>query len=182
MTDVAVEYQVFSFPAGWDVVKFDDSKHHQSRYEWKFELLVTKNPEVWSRRMGQAAVDLLAWQATSRRFVFIEVKDYRLKATVLPPKLAAVVARKVRDTLAALAQAARDPACDVHGYGQRLTQQSATVEVFLDIQWPKPRKKLAPAPATMSAAVQDELDIAFRRSGLRARVVHDANRNEWAVR
>jgi hypothetical protein len=184
VTNVQVERQVFTFPAGWDVVKFDDSAHHKSRYEWRFELLVTKQPEVWSRPIGQAAVDLLAWESSASRFLFIEVKDYRQNAPVLPPKLAAVVARKVRDTLAALAQAARDPASDMRAYGQHLASESITVEVFLDLQWPRPRpgKKLAPAPAVVDAALQDELDKAFHRSGLNAKVIHDSNRTEWTVR
>lgn len=186
MSTIPVESQQFDFDDGWQVDKYDTSDHFKGRrrYEWKFPVRVKKNPLHWSEPLGQAAVDLLAWHAASRRFLFIEVKDYRRKlgqSSALVQELPAVVARKARDTLAGLAQASYEQGSDMRPYAIRLAQ-ATSVEVLLDIQWPVPRRKAAPPNPQLQALVAQGLQTAFHRSGLTAKVIDSSNRTEWQVR
>jgi hypothetical protein len=182
-----VQDQYFDFGDDWEVTKYDDSGHFLGarRFDWKFPVRITKEPLVWSQPLGQSAVDLLAWHSEPRRFLFIEVKDYRKKKVGDPqeliPELHSVVARKVRDTLAGLAMASYDAGSDMQEYSGWLAQ-AAMVEVYLDIRWPLPKLKAAPANPQLQALVAQKLVLAFQHSGLKARVVDNERRAEWEVR
>ena len=53
----------FSFPAGWDAIKYDDSAHYRRHFQ--------------SFAGGSKAVDFVAFGGTSDELWLIQVKDYR---------------------------------------------------------------------------------------------------------
>lgn len=147
------EKQEFSFPLAWDVVAFDKSVfYNTSVSNWQFRVCVAKEtpttPAIWSRAIGQGAVDFIAWDPTGRDLHLIEVKDYRIGAKVVPAELPDVLARKTRDTLAALALAQTVPASDVSGIASKLPS-CGKLSVWLDVNWPTP----APGSLQPSARV-----------------------------
>ena len=90
---IAVEKLSFSFPDSWQVTKYDDWEFYRKHF--------TKQGD------GIKAVDLLAILIAIPNGIdafLIEAKDYRHPdaVSVLPSKLADDVAKKVRDTLAAM--------------------------------------------------------------------------------
>ncbi len=84
---VQVEQLSFSFPQGWDVVKYDDTSFYRNQFG----------------RMWQSirAVDLLAVSDNNVAYL-VEVKDYRLATDAAPTDLPLIIAQKIFDTLAAL--------------------------------------------------------------------------------
>lgn len=87
MTVLDVDGLIFTFPAGWKASKFD---------EWSFY-----RHQFAKQGSGIKAVDLVA-VGPGRVAYLIEVKDYRHPDAEKPSGLAAAIAGKVMDTLAAM--------------------------------------------------------------------------------
>jgi hypothetical protein len=145
--------QTFTFPSSWQVIHYDLTNHHQHAGKWSFRVRLTRKPETWSPHpIGQKAVDFAAIDHANQ-LILIEVKDYRVGATVLPSHLPDVFAQKVQGTLFGLALAAQNPASDAHHLGQALTVAKA-IHAYLDVRWPTVGGSLlAPSPQTMRANV-----------------------------
>jgi len=89
MTEI-IDGKRFSFPQGWQVLKYDDSAFHRRQFQ--------------SFAGGSKAVDAVA--VTDKHTVWlIEVKDYRRQRRGKPGSVFDEVAAKVRATLAGLATA-----------------------------------------------------------------------------
>ena len=141
--------QTFTFPPTWRVIQYDLTNHYrESVLKWSFHVRLTKSPETWSKDpIGQKAVDFAAVDTLQNHLVLIEVKDYRVGATVVPSRLPDVFAQKVRDTLFGLALAVQDPHSDARTVGQALP--AASVHAYLDVCWPASSGALAPRPNVM---------------------------------
>ena len=76
----------FSFPPGWDALKYDESTFHKKHFQ--------------SFAGGSKAVDFVAFKPDE--LWLIEVKDYRARTRTKSPDLFEEIARKVQATLAGL--------------------------------------------------------------------------------
>ena len=85
-----IDGRQFSFPAGWQVLKYDDSSFHRNQFQ--------------SFAGGSQAVDAVALSPAGECWL-IEVKDYRKSRRSKPETVFSEVAGKVRATLAGLATA-----------------------------------------------------------------------------
>lgn len=87
---VDVDGRTFLFPAGWQVLKYDDSSFHRNQFQ--------------SFAGGSKAVDAVAISPTGECWL-IEVKDYRTSRRSKRETVFFEVADKVRATLAGMATA-----------------------------------------------------------------------------
>lgn len=85
-----IDGRKFSFPAGWQVLKYDDSSFHRNQFQ--------------SFAGGSQAVDAVALSPAGECWL-IEVKDYRKSRRSKPGTVFSEVAGKVRATLAGMATA-----------------------------------------------------------------------------
>ncbi len=166
--NVAVDSITFDFPAGWDVVKYDD---------WSFY----RNQFGVGRR-GIKAVDVLAIDPQSTLW-FIEVKDYRRSRRSKASSLADEVARKVHDTLAALLPAklgANDAAEQMFA---RAALSVSRVKVVLHLEQPVRHSKIFPRTIN-PANVQMELRRLLKAVDAHLRVAERAVMGSlaWSVR
>lgn len=177
MTVILVEGRAFEFDAPWIPLDPERDNTYKRYSNWAFAVLAEKKPaEVWSRPLGQTVVDVIALGVDE--LALVEMKDYRVGATVVPLHVADVVARKVRDTLAYMAMCAVTSAGeDGVKYKTALLHQQCSA--YLDIEWPPPASPLAPPPAAIRASVQQQLNVAFNHSGINAHVVDTATRQSW---
>jgi len=124
-----IDGQGFRFPAGWHVLKYDDSAFHRNQFQ--------------SFAGGAKAVDAVALSPSGECWL-IEVKDYRRNRRHKPGSVFAETAGKVRATLAGMATArvrANDAAerdfCDLALHGSNL-------RVALHLNQPEHASRLFP--------------------------------------
>jgi hypothetical protein len=79
---------LYSFPEGWKAIKFDGTAYYRERFQ--------------SFAGGCKAVDIIACAPTGDELWLIECKDFRDQGREKQDDLYVEIAKKVRDTLAAL--------------------------------------------------------------------------------
>ncbi|MBX3448930.1 MAG: hypothetical protein KF777_05180 [Planctomycetaceae bacterium] len=131
----------FSFPRYWKVLKYDDSVFHVSEFQ--------------STCGGAKAIDFVALEPNKACCWMIEVKDYRVHCQTNAVDLAAIVAHKVRDTLAGLA-VARLYASQQHEkvHAQRALKCSG-LRVVLHMENPVSLSALFPQPINPANVLQE---------------------------
>jgi hypothetical protein len=87
MQSLDIDGLTFNFPDGWDAQKYDEWVFYRNHFS--------------KQKNGIKAVDAIAIDPEKCAF-FIEVKDYCHPDTEKPSELAAAIANKVLDTLAAM--------------------------------------------------------------------------------
>lgn len=127
--NVSVEGAIFSFPASWHALKYDDSEFYR---------------QVFSRiHNGLGAVDVVALEPAGEdgpdaRVVLIEVKDYRhpnLEAKK-PSELVEAVLKKTTGTMAGLSVAVRRATDENERSVAQRSHVAARVEVVLHCENP----------------------------------------------
>ena len=181
MTDLVIGTQTFTFDGRFTVVDVERDDGYKKYQNWLFAVRVTKKPEHWSSPIGQMIVDVILADAAG--LWLVEMKDYRIGAVVAPLHLADAAARKVRDTLAYMASAALGAgnATSAEGAMYRALLLSSAIFAYLDVEWPPQSSPLAPSSAQLRANVQQDLERAFRNSGIVAKVVDQSTRAHWRV-
>jgi hypothetical protein len=140
VTSLQVDTLRFTFPAGWEVSKYDDWSFYQEQFR-----------RMWN---GIQAVDVLALDPRGNAW-FIEAKDYRVHRRSKPSTLGEEVACKVFDTLAALLPTrvnGREPeeikmATSVLG--------AAKIRVVLHLEQPRKHSALRPRAIDPASVLQE---------------------------
>lgn len=135
----------FSFPDGWQVLKYDDSVFHRRQFQ--------------TFAGGSKAVDAVAL-SPAREVWLIEVKDYQRTRRKKPTTVFAEVASKVQATLAGLAtarvRASKDDERDFAGQAM----QGKSIRIALHLDQPRHPSRLFPNvvdPRTATAFLQREV-------------------------
>lgn len=166
MSDVWVDGSIFSFPAGWEVEKFD---------EWPGYRKVAKHP------LNAKGCDLIAINA--ERAWLIEVKDYTYLDARIPGDLSAQVGRKYFDTLATVHALANWDRGD-HGDFSRKFLKCETVKASLVIELPDGGRRFdALNPALMG--IYDDLKRVTKKIGITNPVISNsyvAGSVPWGIR
>ena len=129
MPTLQIDGLTFSFPAGWQISKYDDWAFYRSRFA-----------KMWD---GIKAVDLLAVSGDQVAW-FIEVKDYRQHPRTNPSNLATDVAHKVFHTLAAMLPAKVGAADDEERRFAQMVGRANRLRVILHLEQPLKHSKMFP--------------------------------------
>ncbi len=142
MPTLEVDGLGFVFPEDWIASKYDDWTFYRRQFS-----------RMWN---GIKSVDLLAVDPQSKTAWIIEVKDYRLQPRTKPTGLAAEVAGKVFDTLAALLPAAVGAADATEKAMAKSCLRGKRLRVVLHLEQPAKHSALRPR-AIDPANVRQEL-------------------------
>lgn len=145
MPTFQVDGLTFSFPAGWQISKYDDWAFYRNRFV-----------KMWD---GIKAVDLLAL-SDDRIVWFIEVKDYRRHSRTKPSGLAAEVGSKVFDTLAAMLPARLGAQDDEEHRFAKMVGRAKKLRVVLQLEQPLKHSKMFPRaidPADVNQSLRQML-------------------------
>lgn len=158
----------FTFPAGWQALKYDDSSFHRNQFQ--------------SFAGGSKALDIVAL-APDKTLWLIEAKDYGRRRRDKAGSVFAEVAAKVRATLAGLAAArvrANDPAEQAFA---SVAMACTTMQVALHLDQTLKPSKLFPQvidPRTALMQLRREVRVIDRHAICYGRGVA-ANPTPWAT-
>ena len=148
MTEITEGDLTFRFPDGCQAVKYDARSDDWSFYREQFEPVAG----------GSKAVDILCVEGSTSWL--IEIKDYRRcppqDSLPTPSELAKTVAMKVRDTLAGLAAAVKEPNNNEVNE-RRLAQQALATSqwrVVLHLEQPPTGERLQPEAISPRSLLQ----------------------------
>jgi hypothetical protein len=159
MTDIEVDGLTFSFPAGWQVSRYDEWVYYRKQFS--------------RMKNGIKAVDLVAVDPQGVGWL-IEVKDYRQHPRTKPSELADEVWHKVFDTLAALPPA-KNCANDAHEQRMAAALLNAKkYRVAVQLEQPDKPSKLRPRPIN-PADVKQKLRQLLKPIAPHSLVVEQAN-------
>lgn len=176
-TEIEADGFRFSFPAGWEILKYDG-------YDWPYydqelrhiRLRINSDAEI-----GIRAVDLVARGAG--KLWLIEIKDYRKKSREKGETLEDEFARKIFDTLAGLAlarfQATRQD--DRNSARNFLVAQNLVAVLHLEGE-PQPLRKIFGRPLRHRASLaQTTLPVFLRKLDFRLVCQGDPKDLPWRV-
>lgn len=141
MVDILVDGLTFQFPGEWSVSKYDDWGFYRNKFG-----------RMWD---GIKSLDLLAIDPQKIGWL-IEVKDYRANTRTKSIDLGQEVAKKVFDTLAALAPAKLNSDNEAEKIMAKAMLAARRYRVVLHLEQPIKHSKLFPR-AINSANVQQKL-------------------------
>lgn len=127
----------FVFPEDWQVINYDNPKDKNTFYNKHFK----KFAEIQGEE-GNKAMDIVAFAPKGESLWLIEVKDYRVNRRE-KGDIFIEVARKVRDTLAGLRLAQRNPGNDIYEFAKQAATKSE-IRVVLHLEQPEKPSKTYP--------------------------------------
>jgi len=166
---IEVEGLTFTFPEGWRIWKYDDWSFYRNQFQSAFG--------------GAAAVDLIDLDPRGHLWL-IEAKNYRRHQRTNPEELSDEVARKVRDTLAAILPASLHANDEQERGAAKALLFAKKLHVVLHLEQPVQQSRLHPQVADPA-----KLQFQLRQKGclrgvdVRARVTGSARASTvpWTV-